>query len=454
MQEIPFDLLTKYNVPIPRYTSYPTVPFWEEKIDSDHWKLLFTRRFQESNAQEGISLYIHLPYCESLCTFCGCNKRITTNHSVEKEYIDTLIKEWNLYKILMGQKPVIREFHIGGGTPTFFSPENLKRLLAAIFHDSIVPEEHEFGFEGHPNNTTKAHLKMFRSFGFNRVSFGMQDSNLEVQQIINRIQPLKNVKRVVKWARELGYESINLDLVYGLPRQDLPKITKTIEDALTIRPDRIAFYSYAHVPWTSRAQRLFDERDLPHANQKMALYQQGKNMLIKAGYVDIGMDHFALPADQMVLAHSDGSLHRNFMGYTVQKTGLLLGLGVSSISDIYFGFAQNKKSISEYFEQIARQELAIFKGYFLTKTDQKMRQYILDIACQGRTNFNENDLAILQEFTFDALEALASDGLLNYGPYGVELTELGKHFTRNVCKAFDLKLLSSELIEKSFSQAI
>ncbi len=454
MQEIPFDLLTKYNVAIPRYTSYPTVPFWEENIDGEHWKLLFIRRFNESNTQEGISLYIHLPYCESLCTFCGCNKRITTNHSVEKEYIDTLIKEWYLYKILMGKNPVIREFHIGGGTPTFFSPENLTRLLQAILKDSIVPEEHEFGFEGHPNNTTKAHLKMFRSFGFNRVSFGMQDSNLEVQQIINRIQPLKNVKRVVKWARELGYESINLDLVYGLPRQDLQKITKTIEDALTIRPDRIAFYSYAHVPWTSRAQRLFDERDLPHANQKMALYQQGKNMFSKAGYVDIGMDHFALPADQMVLAHSEGSLHRNFMGYTVQKTGLLLGLGVSSISDIYYGFAQNKKSISEYFEQINREELAVFKGYFLNHIDQKMRQYILDIACQGRTFFREDDLALLEEFTFEALEALAADGLLNYGPYGVELTDLGKHFTRNVCKAFDLKLLSSQVAEKSYSQAI
>jgi oxygen-independent coproporphyrinogen-3 oxidase len=172
MQEIPFDLLTKYNVAIPRYTSYPTVPFWEENIDAEHWKLLFTRRFNESNTQEGISLYIHLPYCESLCTFCGCNKRITANHSVEKEYIDSLIKEWNLYKILMGKNPVIREFHIGGGTPTFFSPENLTQLLQAILKDSIVPEEHEFGFEGHPNNTTKAHLKMFRSFGFNRVSFG------------------------------------------------------------------------------------------------------------------------------------------------------------------------------------------------------------------------------------------------------------------------------------------
>lgn len=227
-----------------------------------------------------------------------------------------------------------------------------------------------------------------------------------------------------------------------------------MQDAIAIKPDRIAFYSYAHVPWTSRAQRLFDERDLPDANQKMALYQQGKNMFGAAGYVDIGMDHFALPNDPLTLTYLEGNLHRNFMGYTIQKTGLLLGLGVSSISDIYFGFAQNKKSISEYFEQISHQELAIFKGYFLTKTDQKIRQFILDIACQGRTYFSENDLAILQEYSFGELADLAKDGLLHFGIQGVELTELGKHFTRNVCKAFDLKLLSTEALEKSFSQAI
>jgi oxygen-independent coproporphyrinogen-3 oxidase len=331
MQPVSLDLLNKYNVAIPRYTSYPTVPFWDETIDSEHWERMFVRRFEESNEQEGISVYIHLPFCEKLCTFCGCNKRITTNHSVEDEYIDVLLQEWNLYRRSMNSKPVIRELHIGGGTPTFFSPKNLQRLLQGILADSVVPEDHEFGFEGHPNNTTIAHLQTLFDLGFRRVSFGMQDSDPEVQRVINRFQPQEHVIQVVKWAREIGYESVNLDLVYGLPLQDVPKMNQTITDALCLRPDRIAFYSYAHVPWTSRAQRLFDEHDLPNAQEKMTLYQVGKKRFAEAGYADIGMDHFVLPGDLMAQAAQRGTLYRNFMGYTVQETGLLLGLGVSSI---------------------------------------------------------------------------------------------------------------------------
>jgi oxygen-independent coproporphyrinogen-3 oxidase len=206
MQQVSLDLLNKYNVAIPRYTSYPTVPFWDETIDREHWETMFARRFKESNEQEGISLYIHLPFCEKLCTFCGCNKRITTNHSVEEEYIDVLLQEWNLYRKSMNSKPVIRELHIGGGTPTFFSPTNLQRLLQGILADSVVPEDHEFGFEGHPNNTTREHLQTLFELGFKRVSFGMQDSNPQVQEVINRIQPIENVIQVVDWAREIGYE--------------------------------------------------------------------------------------------------------------------------------------------------------------------------------------------------------------------------------------------------------
>jgi oxygen-independent coproporphyrinogen III oxidase len=454
MQQVSLELLNKYNVAIPRYTSYPTVPFWDDTIDGEHWKTMFARRFKESNEQEGISLYIHLPFCEKLCTFCGCNKRITTNHSVEEEYINVLLQEWNLYRRSMNSKPVIRELHIGGGTPTFFSPKNLQRLLQGILAHSIVPEDHEFGFEGHPNNTTREHLQTLFELGFKRVSFGMQDSNPQVQEVINRIQPIENVIQVVEWAREVGYESVNLDLVYGLPLQTLARIEKTIQDAIAIRPDRIAFYSYAHVPWTSKAQRLFDESDLPEASEKMHLYQKGKELFRAAGYTDIGMDHFALPTDLMVKAHEEGTLHRNFMGYTVQQTGLLLGLGVSSISDIYYGFGQNKKTIQEYYQQINAGELAVFKGYFLSLMDQKMRQYILDIACQGKTHFRKEDLEVLRQYTFHELDELAIDDLVTWGEHGVIVTDLGKHFIRNVCKAFDLKLLSSEVQERVFSQAV
>ena len=451
MQEVSLDLLTKYNVPIPRYTSYPTVPYWDESIDQTHWKALFAQKFDENRE---ISLYLHLPFCESLCTFCGCNKRISTNHDVEEEYLQALLQEWALYQKLMHGKPILREVHLGGGTPTFFSPANLKRLLEGIFATAIIPETHEFGFEGHPNNTTYEHLQTLFELGFNRVSFGMQDSNPEVQKVINRIQPHAHVVQVVKWAREIGYESVNLDLVYGLPLQNLLRLEKTIQDALEIKPDRIAFYSYAHVPWTSKAQRLFDENDLPSADEKMHLYQLGKMPFMEAGYTDIGMDHFALPRDLMVQAHLKGTLHRNFMGYTVQQTGMLLGLGVSSISDITGAFAQNKKTLREYYDLVQAGELPVFRGYFLTEEDQIMRQYILDVACRGKAHFASKDLELLRQYTFDELDALALDDLVTWGEHGLIVTDLGKHFIRNICKAFDLKLLSAEIQKKRFSQAV
>jgi oxygen-independent coproporphyrinogen III oxidase len=452
--QVSTQLLNKYNVPIPRYTSYPTVPYWDETIDINKWQILFTKRFKECNEEEGISLYLHLPFCEKMCTFCGCNKKITTNHSVEEEYLQVILKEWKTYRTLMGSKPVISELHIGGGTPTFFSPENLKRIFTTIFQDSIIPEKHEFSFEGHPNNTTLEHLQTLYDLGFNRVSYGMQDSNPEVQEVINRQQPHENVVRVVKWAREIGYDSVNLDLVYGLPLQNIERIEKTINDALSVKPDRIAFYSYAHVPWTSKAQRLFDETDLPNADIKMQLYQLGTKLFTDAGYVDIGMDHFALPTDLMVRARDKGTLHRNFMGYTVQQTGMLLGLGVSSISDIYYGFAQNKKTIHEYYEEVEKGLLAVTKGYFLNEEDQAMRQYILDVACLGKANFNEKDLPLLQKYSFPVLAELEKDAFVKWDIKGLIVTPLGKHFIRNVCKAFDIKLLSAEHQKQTFSKAV
>ena len=366
----------------------------------------------------------------------------------------TLLAEWDLYRLQMSNKPVIRELHMGGGTPTFFSPENLKIILEHILCDSIIPEDHEFGFEGHPNNTTYEHLQTLFNFGFNRVSFGMQDSDPEVQRVINRVQPQEHIIQVVNWAREIGYESVNLDLVYGLPLQDKSKMVQTIQDAMAVRPDRIAFYSYAHVPWTSRAQRLFDEHDLPDVQEKMALYQLGKQLFVEAGYQDIGMDHFALPSDLMVQAAHQGTLHRNFMGYTVQKTGLLLGLGVSSISDVGVAFAQNVKTIREYYELVARGILPVFRGYFLTEEDQQMRQYILDVACRGTVSFELGKRAELAESTLEELNDLAANGLLTWNAQNLTVTDLGKHFIRNICKAFDLKLLNSEVQKKTFSQAV
>ncbi|RYZ23601.1 MAG: oxygen-independent coproporphyrinogen III oxidase [Chitinophagaceae bacterium] len=437
-------LVRKYNQPVPRYTSYPTVPHWKEGIAVDQWKSVFRERFHEENHTHGISLYIHLPFCESLCTYCGCNKKITTNHSVEEEYLLVIVKEWKLYRKLMQQTPVIRELHLGGGTPTFFSPRNLKRLLDSILRDSIVHPQHAFSIEGHPNNTTPAHLKVLFEAGFRRISYGVQDLDPVVQRVINRIQPFERVQEATEAARAAGFTSVNFDLIYGLPLQTLESIENTIHSVIALRPDRIAFYSYAHVPWTSRAQRLFDESHLPSPEEKIGLYLKGKELLAAAGYEDIGMDHFSLPGDELALARAGGRLHRNFMGYTTQDTGLLLGLGVSSISDAGAAFAQNAKTLHDYYADIGRGELSVRKGYFLSDEDSVFKKYILDIACKGETKFRAADRGLLEQYSFPRLARLAEDGLLRWNEEGLQLTGPGFQFLRNICAAFDLHLLRGE----------
>jgi oxygen-independent coproporphyrinogen-3 oxidase len=448
-------LLNKYNIPVPRYTSYPTVPFWDEKIDVEKWKQLFQKQFLINNFQSGISLYIHLPFCESLCTYCGCNKKITTNHDVEKVYIEMIIKEWKLYRQLMGQSPIIREVHLGGGTPTFFSPGNLSSLVETILKGSIVHPHREFSVEGHPNNTTRKHLETLYRLGFRRISYGVQDNDPEVQRVINRIQPLENVRKATEEARQIGFKSVNYDLIYGLPKQTVNSIENTIRETIELRPGRIAFYSYAHVPWASRGQRLFDENDLPSAANKLQLYLKGKELLTKAGYVDIGLDHFALPEDDLYKAWLNGTLHRNFMGYTTQRTSFLLGLGVSSISDTGIAFAQNKKSLHEYYEAIKTNEPAVFKGYFLNEEDVSFKRYILNISCQGFTKLDPADLPVLRELSFPALEKLQNDGLIEWNEKEVIVTSAGRHFIRNICSAFDLYLQRNKQNSKPlFSKAI
>jgi oxygen-independent coproporphyrinogen-3 oxidase len=447
-------LIRKYNQPLPRYTSYPTVPYWNDGFDTATWCDVFEQRFLEENGQSGISLYIHLPFCESLCTYCGCNKKITTNHSVEDVYLSAIEKEWGLYLPLMAEKPIIRELHLGGGTPTFFSPDNLRRLIEFILEHSEVHPEHQFSFEGHPNNTTKAHLQTLYDLGFRRVSYGVQDNDPDVQRVINRIQPVENVQRATESARAIGFTSVNYDLIYGLPLQTLQSIERTISEVIAFRPDRIAFYSYAHVPWTSKAQRLFCEADLPSAEKKTKLYQRGKDMLLNAGYVDIGMDHFGLPNDELFKAREAGQLHRNFMGYTTQNTGLLLGLGVSSISDTRNAFAQNAKTLLDYYAIVESGEIPVRKGYLLSETDIAFRKYILDLSCKGYTRLNDEDMPLLVDYVLPKLKELKEDGLIERTDREVRITQQGHNFIRVVCSAFDLYLNSSLAEKPMFSKAI
>ena len=447
-------LVRKYDQPVPRYTSYPTVPFWNEEMTANKWQALFIERFHEQNHSNGISLYIHLAFCESLCTYCGCNKKITTNHKVEDDYLEAIEKEWKLYRKLMKQTPVIRELHLGGGTPTFFSPANLKKLLQFILRNSVVHPRHEFSIEGHPNNTTPQHLKMLYSLGFRRISYGVQDNDPKVQHIINRIQPFENVQAAIKNARDAGFLSVNFDLIYGLPLQTVESIERTMRQVIDLKPDRIAFYSYAHVPWTSKAQRLFNESHLPDAETKIQLYLKGKELLLQNGYADIGMDHFALPHDVLYAAREEGKLHRNFMGYTTQNTGILLGLGVSSISDIGSAFAQNDKTLHNYYEAVNEGKIPVYRGYELNDEDLSFRQYILDISCRLKTVFQEKDMALLRQYVFPRLQQLAKDGLIEWNDKGLQLTKTGSYFIRNVCAAFDIKIHTDHSRNALFSKAI
>jgi oxygen-independent coproporphyrinogen-3 oxidase len=450
-------LIQKYNVPGPRYTSYPTVPFWEEDAFSEKkWIQNLTETFKISNQKEGISLYIHLPFCESLCTFCGCNKRITKRHEVELPYIQAVIKEWCLYCNLFSRKPNIREIHLGGGTPTFFSTENLTLLLEGIFETANKAENYIFSFEGHPNNTTKEHLQTLYNLGFRRVSFGVQDYSPKVQAAIHRVQSFHNVSKVTLLAKEIGYTSIGHDLIYGLPFQTLQNIEDTILKTKSILPDRISFYSYAHVPWLKgNGQRGFQDEDIPQSDTKRQLYELGKKMLLEMGYVEIGMDHFALPTDEMYLAFKNKTLHRNFMGYTASKTGLMIGLGVSSISDSWNSFAQNEKSLETYYQKINGNNLPVFRGHHLTSEDVVIRQHILNLMCHFETNWEDESTYFTEIYdVLDSLYEMQLDGLLYIENKKLIVTDLGKAFVRNICMAFDLRLKRAAPQTELFSMTV
>ncbi|KIC01450.1 coproporphyrinogen III oxidase [Flavobacterium sp. JRM] len=450
-------LIQKYNVPGPRYTSYPTVPYWNENdFTYQLWIESLQRSFAESNQKDGISLYIHLPFCESMCTFCGCNKRITKNHDVENPYIEAVIKEWSIYCKLLNERPIIKEIHLGGGTPTFFSPKNLEDLINGIFSYADKAKEHEFSFEGHPNNTTYEHLQKLYNLGFRRVSYGVQDYSQKVQKAIHREQSFHNVAKVTFWAKEIGYTSISHDLIFGLPFQKVEDIIDTIEKTNSLQPDRLAFYSYAHVPWIKgNGQRGFSDENVPKDAEKRKLYEIGKQLLYKNEYHEIGMDHFALKSDHLYTAFKDGKLHRNFMGYSASKTQLMIGLGVSSISDSWYSFAQNVKSIEDYYQLLEWDKLPVVKGHILTEEDLIIRKHILNLMCNFETTWSEesNYFKEIPEI-LTQLKEMENDGLLTIANETIKVTEAGKPFVRNICMAFDLHLKRKAPETSLFSMTI
>jgi oxygen-independent coproporphyrinogen-3 oxidase len=448
-------LVSKYNIPVSRYTSYPTVPFWDKTPTEEEWLKNVKQTFVATNKTDGISLHIHLPFCESLCTYCASNTRITVNHQVEIPYIETLIKEWQIYLNTFDEKPNIKEIHLGGGTPTFFSEENLYFLICEILKTATISSHAEFSFDAHPHNTTLEHLTTLYKLGFKRISFGIQDFDIKVQDAINRFQTYEEVENIVKLAREVGYKSVNFDFVYGLPFQTIDSIINTINKVIELKPERIAFYSYAHVPWIKPGEEKFKETDLPIDAIKRSLYEKGRELFLLNGYFEIGMDHFSLKHDLLYASLENKNLHRNFMGYTPHHTKLVIALGASSISDSWTGFIQNMKTVEEYQKAIGLGHLAIFKGHELSQEDLILRKHILNIMCNGSTNWKSKAEQCDEiYFVLERLKEMKKDGLVTIEPFELKVSTKGKAFLRNICMCFDARFWLKTPEAKTFSSVI
>jgi len=447
------ELLAKYDIPAPRYTSYPTVPYWSADPTPDQWTAELQKVFQ-NNPQTPWSMYIHIPFCESLCTFCGCNTFITQNHANEASYTDVLHKEWATYlaKIPQLATAPIRQLHLGGGTPTFFSPDSLRRLLRPLM-DQLTMENGRFegSIEVGPRVTTREHLVALRELGFQRLSMGVQDFNPEVQRLINRIQPFEMTRDLTLAAREVGFESVNYDLIFGLPAQTEESFTQTIDTTIALRPDRIALYSFAFVPWVKKAHRLFTKNDLPKGAEKRALYELSREKLIDAGYVELGLDHFSLPDDSLNTAFNEDRMHRNFMGYTDERTDVMLGLGVSSISEAPTCFHQNEKGINEYKQRTLAGEIPTLRGHLLTDEDQRQREQILQFMTQQRVTLRDTAQA---DDARAYLSELLDDGLVEIDGLEMRMTEAGRPFLRNAAIALDMRLRNNKPDTQVFSQAV
>ncbi len=451
--DIESTLISKYNKAVPRYTSYPTVPHWQSKVPTQNeWLQAMKKAYDDA---PGISLYIHLPFCEALCTYCGCNKRITKNHGVEQPYIDAVLKEWSIYRAQFDTKPLIKELHLGGGTPTFFSPSELERLLSSILDDCIIDPDHEFSFEAHPNSTNRDHLSSLYDLGFRRISIGVQDVSPEILKAINRQQTCEEVRDLTQWSREIGYTSVNYDIIYGLPFQKPINVSDTAEFIAEMKPDRIAFYSYAHVPWKSASQRAFTIDDVPSGKSKSELYELGRRLLEAEGYEAIGMDHFCLTEEALNQSYKVGKMHRNFMGYTSNYTKCCIALGASSIGDSWDMYVQNEKHVETYKEVVNEGRLPIVKGHQLTATEMNMRKHILNLMCKDKTSWPSisKDAIAIAPF-LPNLDEMVEDDLVRYEHNTIEISEKGKYFIRNICASIDPIFQNTKSENPMFSKAI
>jgi oxygen-independent coproporphyrinogen-3 oxidase len=458
MSHVSFDLLTKYNVAGPRYTSYPPAPSWSDAFGPGDYEELI-RESNSGPSPAPLSLYLHLPFCEKLCFFCGCTVVITgKNHKTEEGYLEWIEREisW-LSRRIDRSRPVI-QLHYGGGTPTYFDPERLGRLSESLHGAFSFAEDAELGVEIDPRVTTPEHLEMLRKGGFNRLSMGVQDFDPRVQESVNRIQPFEATRDLVEAARSLGFSSVNVDLIFGLPHQTPESFRKTIGQILRIGPDRLAVYSYAHVPWMKRHQRVFEE-DLPTEREKFEIFRTALSQFTDAGYEYIGMDHFARPDDELARARRDRSLWRNFQGYTTKAGTDLFGLGMSAIGGINGAYVQNHRDLHAYAAAIEKGGPATMRGFRLSGDDRLRRAVIQSLLCHGvivKPEIEERFGISFDETFAEALKKLEGcrdDGLVELSRTEIRATPLGRVFLRNLAMPFDA-YLSAQTEKPMFSRTL
>ncbi len=449
-------LVRKYSVAGPRYTSYPTALQFSDTVKQE--LLLGEIHRSPDDDSRPLSLYFHLPFCETRCWFCGCTTVITRDHDSANPYIDALEKEMDLIaQRIHPARPVV-QMHWGGGTPTFLSPRQVRRLGDAIRKRFNFSRDAEFAVEIDPRRLSREHIEALRDSGANRASLGVQDNNPQVQQAVNRIQPPEMTERAVTWLREAGFESINIDLIYGLPRQTPDSVDQTLCEVLTLKPERLAVFSYAHVPWIKPAQRIFEKRgDLPSPEMKLDMLCRVVERLTRAGYVNIGMDHFALPSDELAVAQREGALHRNFQGYSTRAGADICGFGMSSISQTANTYRQNEKELPAYYRRISRGELPVSRGYVLDNDDRIRRNAIMRVMCDLQLDYAELSQRLGVDFEEYFGKEIASlgeaerDGLLQRFEGGLRLTPLGRLLVRNIAMAFDWRLKQGP---KGFSRTV
>jgi oxygen-independent coproporphyrinogen III oxidase len=444
------ELLEKYSKPGPRYTSYPTAPYFHTGFDEASWVEELT---SAPHPERGLSLYVHIPFCDSLCYYCGCNMVATQDYSKTHPYLEHLEHEMARTAALVDTRRPVRQLHWGGGTPTYLNPDDLQRLMEMIRRYFSIAPDAEIGCEVDPRELTRAHLETLRGIGFNRVSFGVQDMEPTVQEAVNRIQPESLIQQVYDWSRELGFSSVNMDLIVGLPKQTVETFSKTLDRVVAWSPDRLAVFAYAHVPWLKKHQRLINEPDLPSFATRLDLQQAVHDKLGAAGYINIGMDHFARPDDEMVRAQQNKTLWRNFQGYTTHKDCDILAFGVSSISQTETVYMQNEKNLKRYQERIAATGLAVERGLRLNRDDQVRREAITRLMCDlelDTTEFGKVWDIDFADYFADAMleiEPLAADGLVEVDGGRIGVTPLGRLFLRNIGMCFD-RYLKQEVSDK------